>query len=189
MSRNLRIYTRAMYGFDHVAKLITEWDAPSPCAGWTARHVIGHVTGIQQVQRATIVGTPLAINPMVDPHLIAGEDPFGTWATARDAILETLDHEGVLGRTVSTWRGERTVDEMIGFNVGDITIHTWDLARAEGVDDRLDAQVCRMLYDRLAPMADGMRNPMVFGPAVDPVGDDPQSLLLALVGRSVAPSS
>ena len=102
MSRNLRIYTRAMYGFDHVAKLISEWDAPSPCAGWTARHVIGHVTGIQQVQRATIVGTPLAINPMVDPHLIAGEDPYGTWATARDAILETLDHEGVIGRTVRT---------------------------------------------------------------------------------------
>ena len=46
-----------------------------------------------------------------------------------------------------------------------------------------------MLYDRLAPLADGMRNPMVFGPAVDPVGDDPQSLLLALVGRSVTPSS
>ncbi len=34
------------------------WDAPSPCAGWTARDVAGHVTGGQYLIRALATGEP-----------------------------------------------------------------------------------------------------------------------------------
>ena len=29
--------------------------------------------------------------------------------------------------------------EILGFRIGDITVHAWDLARALGVDEALDA--------------------------------------------------
>jgi hypothetical protein len=67
----------------------------------------------------------------------------------------------------------------------DVLIHTWDLARAVGADDRLDARWCELFYsalptDHLEPSASGM-----FG-APRATGDhaDAQSKLLARLGRN-----
>src|SRR4051812_10584632 len=45
VSENLRWYTKALYGMDHVVRLGAPdaWNNDSPCEGWTARHAIGHV--------------------------------------------------------------------------------------------------------------------------------------------------
>jgi uncharacterized protein (TIGR03086 family) len=175
-----------LYGFDHVARLIPAdaWDNPSPNPGWTARSVLGHVTAIQRHMEALVRGTTSTMNPMVDPHRHAGDDPYRTWADARDAILEALDHEGVLQREVDNWNGRQKVDFMVGFNVGDTTIHAWDLARAGGVDDRLVPELVERVYAGFSRIADSMRGPMMFGDAVDvPPDADLQTRLLGLVGR------
>jgi uncharacterized protein (TIGR03083 family) len=54
VSENLRNYTKALFGFDHVARTVTPdgWDAASPCEGWTARHVAGHVISVTSLVRA-----------------------------------------------------------------------------------------------------------------------------------------
>ncbi len=186
MSANLRNYTKALYGFDHVARLVPEdaWGNPSPCEGWTARHVIGHVTAIQRWMESLIRGTEAPMNPMVDPDRHAGEDPYGAWSGARDGMLEALDHDGVLQREVTNWNGPQTVDFMVGFNVGDTTIHAWDLARAAGVDDRLVPELVEKVYAGFSRIADSMRGPMMFGEAAAVSDDaDVQTRLLALVGR------
>ncbi len=186
MSENLRWYTKALYGFDHVVRLAPPggWDRPSPCEGWTARHVVGHVTGVQRYIEAVVRGQQPTVNPMVDPHLIAGDDPAGAWAATRDSILEALDHPGVLHRVVTTFRGEEEVDGFIGFNVADTTIHSWDLARALGVDDRLDPGLVERASAIVLPIADSMRNPRFFGERVEPSDpNDPQAVLLAASGR------
>lgn len=187
MSDQLRLYTKALYGFDHVARQAgpADWERPSPCAGWTARHVIGHVIAVQRYLEGLIRDVPATMNPMKAPDRHAGDDPYATWAATRDAILEAVDHPGVLHRVVHGWRGPSSVDDLLGGNVGDTTIHTWDLARALGVDDRLDAdQVARVLAE-LEVMGDEMRTPMVFGPAVEvPTGATDQERMLALAGRS-----
>lgn len=188
MSENLRWYTKALYGMDHVVRLVEPdaWNRLSPCEGWTARHVIGHVIAIQRYMLALVQGTEPTMDPMTEPDRHAGDDPAVTWAAARDDILEALDHEGVLHRVVTTFRGEQQVDEMVGSNVADTTIHTWDLARAAGVDDRLDPGLVARASELILPVADGMRMPMVFGPRVAvPDGADPQTVLLAATGRHV----
>jgi len=186
MSENLRWYTKAIYGFDHVVRLADPgaWDQPAPCEGWTARSVVGHVLAIQRYLEAVVRGNEPAMNPMVDPHEHAGEDPPAAWAAARDGVLEALDHPGVLHQHVQTFRGDEEVDAMVGFNVVDTTIHSWDLARALGVDDRLDPGLVERATALVAPRADDMRGPMVFGPRVEvPAGSDAQAALLALTGR------
>jgi uncharacterized protein (TIGR03086 family) len=108
--------------------------------------VLGHVLAIQDYYVCVIDGRPPTMNPMVDPDRHAGADPIGAWATARDAVLRALDRPGVLDRVVSTMQGDQRVDDMIAFNVADTTVHSWDLARALGVDDTLDpALVTRSL--------------------------------------------
>lgn len=186
MSENLRWYTKALYGMDHVVRLVPDdgWDRLSPCEGWTARHVIGHVIAIQRYMLAVIQGVEPTMDPMTEPNRHAGDDPAATWAAARDDILAALDHEGVLHRVVKTFRGEQQIDEMIGSNVADTTIHTWDLARAADVDDRLDPGLVARACELILPVADDMRRPMVFGPRVDPpAGADAQTVLLAATGR------
>jgi len=44
----------------------------------------------------------------------------------------------VLDRTVQTFRAQETIDNFLARNVVDTLAHTWDLARAAGVDDLLD---------------------------------------------------
>lgn len=186
MSENLRNYTKALYGLDHVVRLAgpADWDRPSPCAGWTARHVLGHVNAIQRYYEASIDGKPPPMNPMENPDQHVGDDPAATWAATRDAMLARLDQPGVLHQIITTHRGEEPVDAVIGFNVADTTVHTWDLARALGVDDRLDPGLVERATSLLAPVADGFRGPMGFADRVTVDADaDAQAQLLALVGR------
>jgi len=190
MSENLRIWTKALYGFDHVARLAgpDDWDRPSPCEGWTARHVIGHVLAIQRYFESLIEGTQATMNPMVDPDGNAGDDPYATWAAARDAVLAAVDQPGVLHRVVKGFSGPTSVDDMIGFNVADTTIHSWDLARALGVDDRLDRACVARALANVEPVAERLRAGGMFAEPIDIGGDiggdiDPQSRLLALTGR------
>ena len=186
MSMNSVLYSRAVSEFGRVVALGSghHWDAPSPCSEWSVRDVVGHVIAVQHAIVATLGGQRAPMNPMVDPGRHAGPDPEATWAAAAAAVAAALDPPDVLGRLVQTWRGQVTVDDMIGYNVGDTTIHTWDVARALGVDDRLDADLVAASLAALEPVADAMRGPGVFGQAmfID-ASADAQTRLLGLVGR------
>ncbi len=161
------------------------WDAPSPCTAWTALDIAGHVIAIQHAIVAAIAGQRPPMNPMKDPGRHAGADPAAAWLAASAAIDMALVEPGVLDRIVSTWRGDVTVDDMLGYNVADTTIHAWDLARAIGGDDRLDPDLVVASLEILAPVADTMRGPNMFAGSVEvEPGADPQTRLLAMVGRA-----
>lgn len=188
MSEQLRAYTRAIFDFDHVVRQARpgDWDKPSPCEGWTARHVLGHVNALQRYMDAAMHGQPPTMNPMENPDQHAGDDPAATWRATRDTILATLDQPGVLQKVVTTFRGEQKVDDMIGFNVGDTSVHAWDLAQAFGIAITLDASNVERVYEKLKQIDfPGMRSPTVFGPAIDVADADLQTRLLAFTGRSV----
>ncbi len=187
MSENLRIWTKALYGFDHVARLAgpDDWDRPSPCEGWTARHVVGHVLAIQRYFESLVNGTEVTMNPMTDPDRNAGDDPYAAWAAARDGVLAAVDQPGALHRVVQSWNGPTAVDDMIGFNVADTTIHSWDLARALGGDHRLDPACVARALANVEPVAERLRAGGMFADPVE-IGDgaDAQARLLALTGRA-----
>jgi uncharacterized protein (TIGR03086 family) len=66
----------------------------------------------------------------------------------------------------------------------DTCIHTWDLARAVGGDERLDPDVVRLSWEMLEPMDAMLRRPGVFGPKLDaPADADEQTRLLYFLGR------
>jgi len=185
MSENVFWFTKALYFMDHITRLAADggWDRPSPCDGWTARHVVGHVIAIQHYYVSAIDGRPPPMDPMNAPDRHAGADPAGAWARARDGVLRALDRPGVLDRVVPTIDGERQVDDMIAFNVADTTVHSWDLARAFDVDDTLDPGLVARSLELVEAAGPALSASGVYGSPVPVDSADGQPRLLAALGR------
>ena len=64
-------------------------------------------------------------------------------------------------------------------------MHTWDLARATGLDETLDADIVTEMLIGMQPMDDMLRQSGHYGPkvAVDDDADD-QTKLIAFTGRT-----
>ena len=67
-------------------------------------------------------------------------------------------------------------------------MHTWDLARAVGGDEKLDANAVTQAYSGMKPMDAMIRQPGIFGPKVEPAADaDEQEQFLNFLGRVTRP--
>ena len=63
-------------------------------------------------------------------------------------------------------------------------MHTWDLSRATGQDDRLDPAFCAQLLGGMEPIEQIIRSSGQYGPRVEvPAGADTQTRLLGFIGR------
>ncbi len=186
MTENLRIYTKALYGFDHVVRMVpaSAWSNQSPCEGWTARDVLGHVIAVQGYVESLARGVEPTLNPYGTPGDLAGSDPLRAWSVARESVLAALDAPGVLDHTVQTFRAEETVDNFLAWNVVDTLAHTWDLARAGRVANQLDDDLVAHATEQATPVIAAMRQPPFFSADVVVASDpSPATQFLALLGR------
>jgi uncharacterized protein (TIGR03086 family) len=156
------------------------WDAPSPVAGWTARDVVRHLVEWLPSLLAGGSSVRLPAVPSVD------DDPIGAWQAHVDAVQALLDDPATAELTLSNRHiGQLPLDRAIDqFYTSDVFMHTWDLARATGQDDRLDPEFCALLLAGMEPMEDVMRSSGQYGPRVPVMDDaDTQAKMLAFIGR------
>lgn len=156
------------------------WDAPAPVAGWTARDVVRHLTEWFPGFLASGAGIELRRGPSVD------DDPVAAWQVHRDAVQEVLDDPGIEQRKFTNpHTGDLPLVTAIDrFYTADVFMHTWDLARATGQDDRLDADFCAELLEGMEPMDKILRLSGQYGPRVEvPAGADVQTRMLGFIGR------
>ena len=99
------------------------------------------------------------------------------------ALLD--DPETPRRELVNKHLGNVPLDQAIDrFYTSDVFMHTWDLARATGQDDRLDADFCAALLGGMEPMDDLLRASGQYGPRVPTPDDaDAQTRLLGFIGR------
>jgi len=154
------------------------WDNASPCEGWTARDVVDHVV----TSTGFFLGRAGIELPAGPP---AGDDPAAAWERARGAMQSALDSPDVASAEYETPMGRATLEQTVGqFGVGDVLVHTWDLARATGQDETLDPQRCALLLEGMQPLDELLRSSGQFGPKVEVPGDaDIQARMLAFIGR------
>ena len=167
-------------GFDAAVGAVSpdRWDAQSPCEGWTARDVVAHVVDGHRSVIESVRGGGM------EP-LSGDEDPRRAWQEVARAIDEiTADPEAV-AKEVDGPTGPMPAGEVIGrFVTMDLLVHTWDLARTVGADERLDEGSIGRAYDTLKPMDAMIRRPNFFGPKLDPPeGADLQTEFLYFLGR------
>ncbi|MFC7532298.1 TIGR03086 family metal-binding protein [Actinoplanes sp. GCM10030250] len=157
-----------------------DWEAPAPVAGWTARDVVRHLVEWFPGFLASGAGIELPKGPSVDT------DPVGAWESQARAVQALLDDPETPTRVLANPHiGDVPLDQAINnFYTTDVFMHTWDLARATGQDDRLDADQCAVLVAGMAPMEDVLRGSGQYGPRVAVPDDaDPQTQLIGFIGR------
>jgi uncharacterized protein (TIGR03086 family) len=156
------------------------WDAPAPVEGWVARDVVRHLVEWFPPFLEGGAGVHLPEGPSVD------DDPVGAWVTHSDAVQVVLDDPATAGMTLSNRHiGEVPLDRAINdFYTSDVFMHTWDLARATGQDETLDADKCATLLAGMLPYEEAMRSSGQYGPRVEVPDDaDVQTRMLAFIGR------
>jgi uncharacterized protein (TIGR03086 family) len=155
------------------------WSAPSPCEDWTARDVVRHIVDVHGIFER-LVGRDTGDVPSVDDDPAAAFDHVRRIVAAdlADPERATATYEGQLGKQTF----EQSVDMFV---CADLVIHRWDLGTAAGLDVRLPADEVRRARAAMGSMPEElMRQPGVFGPAVEPPpGADEQAELLAYLGR------
>ena len=128
------------------------WDAPAPVAGWTARDVIDHLSWFSgYLSGSHGITMPAGPSPT--------EDPAAAWLTQAGAVQAVLDDPEQAGRTVDDpHMGSMPLGDLIDrIYTADVFMHTWDLARATGQDDRLDQDFCAELLAGMQTVEAAMR--------------------------------
>lgn len=155
---------------------------PSACSGWDVKALLNHTLG--ECQMMTLVnGGEQASNERGD---VVGDG---------HGLSETWERTGA--ENIASWRssgldGDRTyfygtfpAAASAVINVGEVLVHSWDLARGIGVDFEIDPELASMVHDLYAAIPlDGMRAGGMLAPEVHvPPDATIADRMLGLLGR------
>jgi uncharacterized protein (TIGR03086 family) len=151
-----------------------DWDKPTPCADWTVRDLVDH--NLQwQARGGGLLG--------------AASAPGDAWPSIRKAYATHLADPANLAGTVDEFAGIPK-EQLTAFLIGDLLIHSWDLARSIGADEALppDAVEATMTgLEHVPPELLRGHNPLgqpMMGPAVTISAEASlQDRMLAFTGR------
>lgn len=166
---------------------VSDWDAATPDSEWTTRDLVSHVVDEQRWIPRLLTGADhdLAdqdhghdqdLDPIGD-DLVRAWDHFATAATEawRRAPQDALVHLETDVVTAGEYLAEQT---------SDITIHTWDLARATGTDDTLPDELVAAVWQHFEPQMESLASTGLYAAPVEVPDDAPlQVRLLAVTGR------
>jgi uncharacterized protein (TIGR03086 family) len=158
---------------------------PTPCTEWDVRDLLNHMIGGNWMFARAANGEQVE-RPAGGMPDLAGTDPAGAYAESAKAVLEAWDDPSVLTRTVHLPFGEVPGQFALGLRFSDTVVHTWDLARATGQDEAIDAELCRAATEvARANVRDDFRGPgRPFAAPIDvPADAPPHHQLAAFLGR------
>jgi len=178
------MFVRAL---DQVQQLIDtvdpdDLDLPTPCPEYDVRTLQGHLLSVVgRINLALTGGNALDI-----PSITSTTDVLGTWKERRARLDLTLADDAVLQQTCNLPWGTLPGAAAIAAYTGELTTHSWDLAKATGRLDRLDDDLATYLLPLVQQFipAEPRGGQVPFGPVV-PVADDasPYDRLAAWQGR------
>ncbi|PKH43603.1 TIGR03086 family protein [Nocardioides alpinus] len=166
--------------FSRVVAGTTDWSAPAPVDGWTARDVVDHLVGWFPGFLAA-GGVELPSGPSV------GDDPGAAWQHQARAVQDLVDTRGDESFTHPYAGTHRLADAVDRFYTADVFMHSWDLARASGQDARLDEDFAGDLLGGMAQMEGVLRSSGQYGAPVAVAADAPVvDRLMGFIGRDPA---
>ena len=166
-------------------------DAPTPCEGWTVRDLLQHVIvgnriAVVMLEVRSKDEIVLARQELLEEDQI-GDDPAAAFATSAAAQVAAFSAPGALGRTIHHHVFDTMpARQLVTFRICDLTLHTWDLARATGRDEVINDGLVDWVYAAMEPSASTIGSNGMFGkgPSGTLADDAPlQQRLLDLSGR------
>ena len=160
------------------------WDRASPCSGWRALDVLGHVGATTRYGIEVLRGGTPSWQPSATPGDSVEGEPVAWW----EAIVgeaRPLVRTAELEKEVDTARGRRSVAEGLSLPAVDLFVHGWDLARSAGESVEIPGEAiefARPVLEGIPPEL--MRTAAAFSAAVEPPeGATPSEAFLAWCGR------
>lgn len=161
-----------------------QWHHATPCAQWDVRELVNHLV-VEQLWAPLLLdgATVDDVGDRFDGDQL-GDDPVTTWTSAAAAAQQAFAAPGALRRSVELSYGRRPAEGYCQEMTMDLTVHAWDLARAIGADEQLDAELVSDVLVFIESQVDQLAGTGLFDPPVEVGGDaDVQTRLLALLGR------
>ena len=162
-----------------------QFTAPTPCDGFDVHDLLGHLVTV--LRRLAAVGR--GEDALSVPDVVRGVPDDG-WRAAWDAganeVQDAFADPEVLGRPLVFHFATLPGAVAMGVYLSEVTVHTWDLARATGQRPAWDDTVVLSGLGTMvvALPADQRGGVIPFGPVV-PVADDAPAIdrLVAWLGR------
>ncbi|OIH96870.1 MULTISPECIES: TIGR03086 family metal-binding protein [unclassified Curtobacterium] len=160
---------------------VTDWDAPTPDSEWSTRDLVAHVVDEQRWIPKLLTGCDHA-QAAADLEPI-GDDLAAEWARYAAAAGEAWQ------RTPADVPVHLSTDvvpaaQYLTEQTSDITIHTWDLARATGTEETLPPELVQAVWEYFEPQIEDLAATGLYAAPVDVTEDAPlQTRLLAVTGR------
>lgn len=116
-----------------------DWHLPTPCTDWDVYALVNHVVvGGSRYGKLIRGGTREAFLAERDlDALVDGALP--AWESARALCESAFAEPGALQRTAAFATGDIPGAALLAIRLVEVTVHTWDLARALGLDESFDA--------------------------------------------------
>ncbi|MHA6616869.1 TIGR03086 family metal-binding protein [Pseudonocardia sp. DLS-67] len=133
-----------------------QWTLPTPCSEWNVRDLVNHMArGNLNYVRLIGGATSAEFLRLRDADAL-GADPVAAYARSVRECAAAFAAPGAVRRTVDYPLGRVTGRQALAVRTTDSTIHTWDLARAIGAEDTLDAGLVRWIDDHLDEIYAGL---------------------------------
>ena len=173
---------------DAVGRLgAADWPAASPCPGWRALDILGHVGQATRFGTLMLQGARPGWSPVEPPGALVEGIPAAWWAALADEARAAV--AGVdLAQEMDSPAGRRTVGDGLSFPAIDLYVHGWDIARSGGFDLVIPAEAIEFAHSVIDPVpAETVRNGRVFAPEQPaPPGATDSAVFLAWTGRDPA---
>jgi uncharacterized protein (TIGR03086 family) len=114
-----------------------DWDKATPCTEWNVRELVNHVVGLQHRVAHLVRGGSRDQYIATREHDWIGIDHIAAWHEGIRALDEAINDANSLELAVA-YRIPLSARRVIGLTAFDIAVHTWDVSRAIGFDERLD---------------------------------------------------
>jgi len=119
-------------------------DDATPCTELDVRHLLGHLVEVLQRVSALARGE----NPFTapGPQSVPDDGWLDAWAASAHEVQAAWSDDAVLDRVMTLpWMQAPGRIILLGY-VSEVTVHTWDLARATGQAPGWDPQVLQAAY-------------------------------------------
>lgn len=174
-------YRSAVHQFDSRIRAVgpTQWTSSTPDEDWDVQRLVRHVINEQNRFAAGVSGRASQATAADGPALV------DEWAAAAAASTQAF-------AAITDWSvpapiptGQSTLEGLGWLVTMDLTVHTWDLARAIGAHDELPNDLLAAVLDRAKQAQDRWFRPEAFAPSIPVPGcTDDLTELLALSGRN-----
>lgn len=164
------------------------WDLQTPCPDWDVRGLINHVLLGTRMSNHVLSGMPRdeVISRLDDDMMAETDDPVTSFVDLANQMVAGFSGPDGLKGVVEHPAGDFPRAMFCGFRVADGACHAWDLARAIGADETLEAGLVKFAWDDAQPQREMLAATGMFGDSASgSVGDEAplQTRYLDLMGR------